>query len=110
MRAKATRIATPPPLERAVALRILMAETLADDFAAFAKKGWTILHPHRKLAWSWHYDYLCELLTLVKQRRLLRLFVNVLPRTLRSSLITIRLPVWMWPTSRVLALVTARSS
>src|SRR5205809_3339806 len=79
MRAKATRIATPPPLERAVALRILMAETLADDFAAFAKKGWTILHPHRKLVWSWHYDYLCELLTLVKQRKLLRLIVNVPP-------------------------------
>ena len=99
MRAKATRIATPPPLERAVALRILMAETLADDFAAFAKKGWTILHPHRKLVWSWHYDYLCELLTLVKQRKLLRLIVNVPPRTLKSSLITILFPVWMWTTS-----------
>ena len=99
MRAKATRIATPPPLERAVALRILMAETLADDFAAFAKKGWTILHPHRKLVWSWHYDYLCELLTLVKQRMLLRLIVNVPPRTLKSSLITILFPVWMWTTS-----------
>src|SRR5207237_9402217 len=49
--------------------------------------------------WSSHHVYLCELLTLVKQRKLLRLIVNVPPRTLKSSLITILFPVWMWTTS-----------
>jgi len=35
--------------------------------------------------WFWHYDYLCEMLTLVKQRRLLRLIINIPPRTLKST-------------------------
>jgi|SRR2546425_8466372 len=43
MKAKVNRIATPLPLERAAALRTALAECLADDLAAFAKKGWSIL-------------------------------------------------------------------
>ena len=51
------------PLDRAAALRVVLAERLGDDFAAFVKRAWTILHPNRPLVWSSHYDYLCELLT-----------------------------------------------
>ena len=39
--------------------------------------------------WFWHYDYLCEMLTLVKQRRLRRLIINIPPRTLKSMLVTV---------------------
>jgi predicted phage terminase large subunit-like protein len=99
MKAKANRVATRTPLERTAALRMALAECLADDLAAFAKKSWTILQPHRRLIWSWHYDYLCEQLTLVKQRKLLRLIVNIPPRTLKSILITILFPVWVWITN-----------
>lgn len=83
-------------LERAGAMRPLLADRLANDFSAFVKKAWTVLQPNRTLIWSWHYDFLCEQLTLVKQRRLLRLIVNVPPRTLKSTLITIAFPVWVW--------------
>jgi predicted phage terminase large subunit-like protein len=89
-------LATLSPLERAATLRILLAGRLANDFAAFAKKAWTVLNPTRPLLWSWHYDYLCETLTLVKQRRLRRLIVNIPPRTLKSTLVTILYPTWVW--------------
>jgi predicted phage terminase large subunit-like protein len=85
-------------LERAEAMRPLLANRLAHDFPAFVKKAWTVLQPNRQLIWSWHYDYLCEQLTLVKQRQLLRLIVNVPPRTLKSTIITIAYPVWVWLT------------
>ena len=75
-------IADSAPLERAGAL---LADRLADDLASFAKKAWKVLNPTRPLIWSWHYDYLCEMLTLVKQRRLLRLIINIPPRTLKST-------------------------
>jgi len=88
--------AGPLALERGAALRMLLAERLAGDFAAFAKKAWSVLHPNRPLIWSWHYDYLCELLTLVKQRRLLRMIGNIPPRTLKSTIVTILFPVWVW--------------
>jgi predicted phage terminase large subunit-like protein len=85
-------------LERAEAMRPLLADRLAHDFSAFVKQAWRVLHPNRRLIWSWHYDLLCELLTMVKERRLLRLIVNVPPRTLKSTLITITYPVWVWLT------------
>src|SRR5207248_1797729 len=58
----------------------------------------TVLNPTRPLIWSWHYDYLCEMLTLVKQRRLLRLIINIPPRTLKSTLVTVIYPSWVWLT------------
>src|SRR5437867_1325364 len=83
-------------LKRAAALRPLLADGLAQNFSAFAKKAWSVLHPNGPLTWSWHYDYICEMLALVKLRKLLRLIINVPPRTLKSTLITIMFPVWVW--------------
>src|SRR5579864_1212456 len=98
MKNRPQKCADPLLLDRAKAMRPLIAGRLADDLSAFVKKAFTVLHPNRRLIWSWHYDYLCEQLTLVKQRRLLRLIVNVPPRTLKSTLITIVFPVWVWLT------------
>src|SRR5215469_12858063 len=90
--------ATPEQIERAAALRFYLAEQLAKDLAAFTKKAFHVLHPGRKLVWSSHYDLLCEYLKLVKERRLLRLIMNIPPRTLKSTLVTIVFPVWVWLT------------
>ena len=98
MKTKPRSPAGPLLLKRAGALRPLIADCLADDFSAFVKMAWPVLQPNRPLIWSWHYDFLCEQLTLVKQRRLLRLIVNIPPRTLKSTLITIAYPVWVWLT------------
>ena len=87
-----------PPLERASALRLLLADHLGEGFAAFVKKAWRVLQPQRPLIWSWHYDYLCEILTLVKRRQLLRVIINIPPRTLKSTLVTILFPAWVWIT------------
>jgi hypothetical protein len=66
--------------------------------AAFTKKAFQILYPGRKLVWSPHYDFLCEYLRLVKERRILRLIINIPPRTLKSTLVTIAFPIWVWLT------------
>jgi predicted phage terminase large subunit-like protein len=92
------KIVSTLPLEHAAALRLMLADQMAGDLASFAKKAWTVLNPTRPLIWSWHYDYLCEMLTLVKQRRLLRLIINIPPRTLKSTLVTIFFPCWVWLT------------
>ena len=102
-------IADPSPLKRAAALRLLLADRLAGDLASFAKKAWTVLNPTRPLIWSWHYDYLCEMLTLVKQRRLLRLIINIPPRTLKSTLVTVVYPSWVWLTEPEHNFLTASS-
>ena len=86
----------PQPLEHAAALRMLLADRLAGDLASFVKKAWTIIHPSRPLVWSWHYDLLCECLTLVHQRKIKRLIINVPPRTAKSTIVTIFFPCWVW--------------
>jgi hypothetical protein len=62
------------------------------------KKAWRVLHPSRPLIWSRHYDYLCEVLTLVKRRQLRGLIINIPPRTLKSTLVTVLFPSWVWIT------------
>jgi predicted phage terminase large subunit-like protein len=84
------------PLEKAALLRSQLAEKLANDFAAFVKKAWRILHPTRPLVWSWHYDLLCEYMTAVKLRKVKRLIVNVPPRTAKSTIATICFPCFVW--------------
>src|SRR5438874_4818056 len=96
MATELNHIADSAPLKRAAALRSLLADRLAGDLASFAKKAWTVLNPTRLLIWSWHYDYLCEMLT--QQRRLLRLIINIPPRTLKSTLVRVVYPSWVWLT------------
>src|SRR5436190_16200882 len=98
MAIESNHIADSSALERAAALRRLLADRLEGDLASFAKKAWKLLNPTRPLIWSWHYDYLCELLTLVKRRQLLRVIINIPPRTLKSTLVTILFPAWVWIT------------
>ena len=85
-----------PELSRA--WRPLLAEALANDLPGFVRAAWPILVPGRKLVWSWHYDYLCEHLVLVKRRALRRLIINIPPRTLKTILVTILFPIWVWLT------------
>lgn len=77
-------------------LRSTIASHLAVNLSDFVKEAYAILEPGRPLVWSWHYEYLCELLTLISRGQLLRLIVNVPPRTLKSTIITIIFPVWAW--------------
>jgi hypothetical protein len=37
-------------------------------------------------------------LTLVKRRQLRRVIINIPPRTLKSTLLTIHFPAWVWVT------------
>src|SRR5436305_13921908 len=110
MATESNHIIAPLPLERAASLRLLLADRLAGDLGSFAKKAWTVLNPTRPLIWSWHYDYLCEMLTLVKQRRLRRLIINIPPRTLKSTLVTVIYPSWVWTTEPENSFLTASYS
>jgi hypothetical protein len=72
MRSRQEELASLHPLDRAAALHPWIADALAKDLSAVAQKAWTVLHPNQSLSWSWHYDLLCEILTLVKERKILR--------------------------------------
>ena len=85
-------------IKRVAALRPHLREHLAKNFSAFVRNAWRVLHPTAPLIWSWTYDYLCELLTQVKNRQLTRLILNIPPRTGKSTIVSILFPVWCWTT------------
>lgn len=71
---------------------------LQQNLALFMTEAWQVLQPNRKFVWSWHYELLCEYLTMVKERKVRRLIINVPPRTAKSTIATICFPCWVWTT------------
>lgn len=77
---------------------------LADSLPDFVREAWSILEPVTPLSWNWHLDLICEYLAIVKEKRLKEVFgpdcegiiFNVPPRTMKSLLITVMFPCWLW--------------
>jgi predicted phage terminase large subunit-like protein len=73
--------------------REVIALDIEEHDRALAKRelAWFIRYwfKQRKqtLNWNWHLDYLCDLLTAVWKRQVLRLIVNMPPRSLKSEVI-----------------------
>jgi predicted phage terminase large subunit-like protein len=62
----------------------------------FFKASWPILEPTIPLSDNWHLELIAEYLELVTERQIKRLIINVPPRSLKSTLVTIVWPVWEW--------------
>ena len=80
-----------------------VAKGLTVDLADFFRAAWVILEPELPLVWSWHYEYLCEWLTMIGNGEFKKQFpdklgiiINVPPRTAKSTLCTVAFPVWTW--------------
>lgn len=76
--------------------RIQRRAMLEADFPSFVKAAWPVIRPGISLSWSWHYDLIGEYLTLVKRGDLRRLIINISPRTLKSILVSVMFPAWVW--------------
>lgn len=76
--------------------RITERAALEADFSAFVKAAWHVIRPGIQLDWSWHYDLIGEYLTLVFEKKIKRLIINISPRTLKSVLVSVMFPVWVW--------------
>jgi predicted phage terminase large subunit-like protein len=82
-------------LER-VTLADVRAEWAERALARFLPAAWPVLEPSTPFRPNWHLDYLCEVLEAVALGQIRRLVINVPPRSLKSTLVTIDFPVWLW--------------
>src|SRR5258708_305882 len=71
----------------------------------FVEQAWRLLEPVSTLVWNWHLDLICEYLTLVRDENFKRvcgdlegIIFNVPPRTMKSLLISVFFPIWVWTT------------
>jgi predicted phage terminase large subunit-like protein len=70
----------------------------------FVHEAWNILEPVSTLVWSWHLDFICDYLTLIRDKKfktngrqeLEGIIFNVPPRTMKSLLISVFFPIWVW--------------
>ena len=69
---------------------------LQADFGAFVRWAWNILEPGRQLRWNWSVELICRFLQDFAFRKFRRGIINVPPRAMKSTLVSVCYPVWVW--------------
>lgn len=77
-------------------LSSVIAPRQAISLEAYFERAWATLEPGKELIRSWHIGYICEHLEAVSRGEIKRLLINVPPRTLKSSLVSVAWPTWQW--------------
>lgn len=73
----------------------LWLELARRDFATFLRRVFAELEPESKLVWNWHLDYLAHELDLFCHGITQRAIINLPPRHLKSTLVSVALVTWM---------------
>src|SRR5438876_12348146 len=75
----------------------LLDQALAErSFADFTRQAWPVLEPKTPFLDNWHIDLLAEYLEAVVDGSIVRLIINLPPRSGKSLLATIFLACWVW--------------
>jgi predicted phage terminase large subunit-like protein len=102
MRSRNSSLSPEARLEALQRLDYLKSE---QSLAHYVRSAWRILEPEVPLLWNWHHDYICEHLEAAELGQILRMIINIAPRTTKSVLTNISFPTWAWirkPTYRFL--------
>lgn len=78
-----------------------------DFYRFFVECAWPALNPATKLVSNWHIQAICEYLQAVSRREIRNLIVNIMPRMLKSSVISQAFPAWEWATHPEIEYFTA---
>lgn len=62
----------------------------------YVRLCWSVIEPQTKYLDNWHIELICEYLELVTSGKIKRLIINIPPRYMKSSLISIFWPTWSW--------------
>ena len=88
------------------AMRRVEKDLYEKSFYHFVKRAWREIVPD-KLQDNWHIEVLCDHLQAVAEGRILKLLINIAPRTGKSVIINQMFTAWLWttrPAKRILAL------
>ncbi len=62
----------------------------------FIRLAWPVLEPSTPFVPGWHIQAICEHLEAVKVGQIKRLLINMPPRHMKSTIVSVMWPVWMW--------------
>jgi predicted phage terminase large subunit-like protein len=95
-------IATPHPR---LTLRQIEAERCRRSLARFIAAAWDVLEPGNPYDEGWHITEICRHLEAVADGRIRNLLINIPPGHMKSMIVAVCYPAWMWlrrPTYRML--------
>lgn len=67
-----------------------------EEFAQFVEEAWHVLEPTTELSWNWHIETVCGYLEALHERKIKRLIINIPPGSLKSLLVSVFYPAWVW--------------
>lgn len=88
----------------------LHAFELKASLLKFTREAWPILEPEHDFVENWHIAELCDLLEGVERGEIPRTIINVPPGTMKSLLVSVIFPCWLWAKNPKLRILTAAYS
>ncbi|MCI5049569.1 MAG: hypothetical protein MRY32_04480 [Rickettsiales bacterium] len=76
-------------------LRTQLERMIINDFCGFLSYGFAILNPNRAYQHNWHIELISEYLKAIEQGQITRLIINLPPRSLKSTMISVAWPAWL---------------
>lgn len=77
-------------------LQRIDSELAERELSEFIRQAWPALEPDVEYLHNWHIDAIADYLKSVSDGQILRLLINMPPRSLKSSVVTVTWPVWTW--------------
>lgn len=67
-----------------------------DSLYEFAKQAWKYVEGDIQFSDGWHIQVICEHLEAVTKRQIRNLLINIPPRCMKSGLVSVMWPAWVW--------------
>ena len=84
----------------------IFKEVCENDFAFFVRHYLKVLEPETEFIWNWHIDALCHYCERVYYGDYQNLDINIPPRLLKTLIISVLFPCWIWtknPSHKILS-------
>lgn len=62
----------------------------------FIKQGWHVVEPATPFVDGWHIGAICEHLEAVTSGQIRNLLINIAPRHMKSTIVSVMWPIWEW--------------
>jgi predicted phage terminase large subunit-like protein len=66
------------------------------DFGVFVTAAWPVIEPVTSFVPNWHIDAVCDYLQAASRGEIDRLLINIPPRHMKSILVSVMWPAWIW--------------
>lgn len=87
--------------------KLIYKTVCENDLAFFLQQSFKIIYPEQTYEHNWHVDVLCKHLEAVHRGEIRNLDINIAPRTIKSLLINIVFPSWIWTKQPQKKIITA---